>query len=96
VVAVHLVGGLLGSLLLGLFADSAINPIVTNEGLFFGGGLTLLGYQVVASMVTFAYSFVVSLIIGLAIHKTMGLRVSPAVEDEGLDIRLHAEQAYIS
>ena len=37
-----------------------------------------------------------SLIIGKAIDMTMGLRVTPAVEDEGLDLRLHAEQAYIS
>src|SRR4051794_9455176 len=96
VIAVHLVGGLLGSILLGFWADSAINPLVVNEGLFLGGGGKLLGYQVVASAVTFAYSFVVSVIIGLAIHKTMGLRVSPAVEDEGLDLRLHAEQAYIN
>ena len=38
VIAVHLVGGLVGSLLLGFFADAAINPAVTNEGLFLGGG----------------------------------------------------------
>ena len=96
VIAVHLVGGLLGSILLGFWADSAINPLVVDEGLFLGGGATLLGYQTVAAGVTLAYSFVVSIIIGLAIHKTMGLRVSPATEDEGLDLRLHAEQAYIN
>ena len=61
VIAVHLVGGLLGSLLLGLFADAAINPRSSNEGLFLGGGLALLGDQVVASVVTLAYSFVVTL-----------------------------------
>ena len=96
VIAVHLVGGLLGSILLGFFADAAVNPVVVDEGVFLGGGATLLGYQVVAAAVTLVYSFVVSLIIGKVIDMTMGLRVTPAVEDEGLDLRLHAEQAYIS
>jgi len=96
VIAVHLVGGLLGSLLLGLFADAAINPAVVNEGLFLGGGLALLGDQAVASVVTLAYSFVATLIIGLAIKRTMGLRVDPSQEEQGLDLSLHAEEAYAS
>jgi ammonium transporter, Amt family len=94
VVAVHLVGGLAGSLLLGFFADAAINPAVTNEGVFLGGGGSLLWDQIVASVVTLAYSFVVSLAIGLAIDATMGLRVDDAAEDEGLDLSQHAEVAY--
>ena len=94
VVAVHLVGGLVGSLLLGFFADAAINPAVTNEGLFLGGGGSLLWDQIVASVVTLSYSFVVSLAIGLAIDATMGLRVDDAAEDEGLDLSQHAEVAY--
>src|SRR3954466_4365614 len=49
VVAVHLVGGLVGSILLGFFADSSINSVVTNEGLFLGGGGSLLVDQLVAS-----------------------------------------------
>src|SRR5262245_8783610 len=94
VVAVHLVGGLAGSLLLGFFADAAINPAVTNEGVFLGGGGSLLWDQIVASAVTLAYSFVVSLAIGLAIDATIGLRVDDAAEDEGLDLSQHAEVAY--
>jgi Amt family ammonium transporter len=94
VVAVHLVGGLVGSLLVGFFADAAINPAVTHEGVFLGGGVTLLGDQMVASVVTLAYSFVVSLAIGLAIDATMGLRVDDTAEDEGLDLSQHAEVAY--
>ena len=43
VITVHLVGGLLGSLLLGFFADASINSAVTHEGVFLGGGVTLLG-----------------------------------------------------
>ena len=94
VVAVHLVGGLAGSLLLGFFADAAINPAVTNEGVFLGGGGSLLGDQIIASVVTIAYSFVVSLAIGLVIDATMGLRIDDAAEDEGLDLSQHAEVAY--
>jgi Amt family ammonium transporter len=94
VVAVHLVGGLAGSLLLGFFADAAINPAVTNEGVFLGGGGSLLWDQIVASVVTISYSFVVSLAIGLAINATIGLRVDDAAEDEGLDLSQHAEVAY--
>jgi Amt family ammonium transporter len=94
VVAVHLVGGLAGSLLLGFFADAAINPAVTNEGVFLGGGGSLLWDQIVASVVTLSYSFVVSLAIGLAINATIGLRVDDAAEDEGLDLSQHAEVAY--
>ncbi len=96
VVAVHLVGGLVGSILLGFFADSAINSAVVHEGVFLGGGTDLLSDQILASGVTFAYSFVVTMIIGIAIHRTMGLRVSEADEDAGLDLSQHAETAYAS
>lgn len=96
VIAVHLVGGLVGSIVLGLFADSAINSVVVDEGLFLGGGTDLLLDQIVASVVTLAYSFVASLIIGKAIDVTMGLRISEEDEDEGLDLSQHAETAYAS
>jgi Amt family ammonium transporter len=96
VIAVHLVGGLLGSILLGLFADDAINGLVTHEGLFLGGGADLLLDQIVASVVTLAFSFGASLIIGKAIDMTIGLRVDEAAEDEGLDLSQHAETAYSS
>ncbi|HEX6419261.1 MAG TPA: ammonium transporter [Acidimicrobiales bacterium] len=94
VIAVHLVGGLVGSLLLGLFADASINPVVTDEGLFLGGGADLLVDQVVASVVTLAFSFVASLVIAKAIDVTIGLRVSEEAEDQGLDLSQHAEVAY--
>jgi len=94
VIAVHLVGGLAGSIMLGLFADDAINSAVINDGLFLGGGGDLLVDQIVASVVTLAYSFVASLIIAKVIDMTIGLRVTPDVESEGLDINLHAEAAY--
>jgi Amt family ammonium transporter len=94
VIAVHLVGGLVGSILLGLFADDAINSVVVHEGLFLGGGGDLLLDQVVASVVTLAYSFGVSFAIAKVIDATIGLRVPDTAEDDGLDIHLHAERAY--
>jgi Amt family ammonium transporter len=94
VVAVHLVGGLVGSVLLGFFADSAINSAVTHEGVFLGGGTELLKDQIIASVVVFSFSFVATMIIGTAIHRTMGLRVSEAEEEQGLDLSEHAETAY--
>jgi ammonium transporter, Amt family len=96
VVAVHLVGGLVGSILLGFFADSSINSVVTNEGVFLGGGTELLKDQVIASVVVFAFSFVASLVIGKVIDLVVGLRVDEAAEEEGLDISQHAETAYAS
>jgi ammonium transporter, Amt family len=94
VIAVHLVGGLVGSILLGFFADSAINSVVTNEGVFLGGGTDLLVDQIVASVVTIGFSFVASIIIGKVIDLTIGLRVTEEAEDEGLDLSQHAEVAY--
>ena len=94
VVAVHLVGGLVGSLLLGLFADASINGAVSNEGLFLGGGADLLVDQVVASVVTLVFSFVASIVIAKVIDVTIGLRVTEAAEDQGLDLSQHAEVAY--
>ena len=93
VVGVHLVGGILGSLMVGLFADIGVNKAGA-DGLFNGGGLHLLGEQAVAVGATLAYSFVVSIVLAVAIDRTIGLRVSPEVEAEGLDTALHAESAY--
>jgi len=93
VIGVHLVGGLFGSVLLGLFATKAVNAAGA-DGLFFGGGLHLLGEQCLAVGVTLVFSFVVSFALAKAIHATMGLRVSEDDEHEGLDLSLHAETAY--
>lgn len=93
VVGVHLVGGLVGSLLLGLFADKAVNSAGAN-GTFFGGGVDLLKNQLIASVVVLVFSFVVSMIIAKAIDLTIGLRVSEDDEQQGLDLSQHAESAY--
>ncbi len=95
VLAVHLVGGMFGSIALGLFADKALNAAVTNNGLFIsGGGAELLKDQVVASLAVFAFAFAATYVIAKVIDVTMGLRVDEAVEDQGLDQALHAETAY--
>jgi len=94
VVGVHLVGGLFGSLVLGLFADSAVNPLVVDEGLFLGGGVTLLIDQAIAAAATIGFAFVVTMLIAKAIDATIGLRVSESEEQQGLDLTLHAEAGY--
>jgi Amt family ammonium transporter len=97
VIAVHLVGGLFGSVVLGLFADPAINGVVSNPGLFMtDGGTELLLDQIVAALATFVYSFVVSLAIAKVIQATIGLRATDDQQNVGLDLSLHAETAYSS
>ena len=94
VIAVHLVGGLVGTLLLGLFADTAVNGEFV--GLFFGGGGELLKDQFIAAVSVAAFSFVATYLIATAIHRTMGLRVSTDDELLGLDQSQHSESAYTS
>src|SRR5262245_12455397 len=81
VIGVHLVGGIIGSILLGLFADAAVNS-AGRDGVFNGGGWGLFGEQVLAVVVVMVFSFVVSGIIGLVLKAVMpnGVRVSE--EDE--------------
>jgi Amt family ammonium transporter len=93
VVGVHLVGGIIGCLYLGFFSSDAINPAATN-GLFYGGGATLLGKQAVAAASVFAYSFTVAFVVGWILNKTIGFRVTEDAEIEGIDINEHSESAY--
>jgi Amt family ammonium transporter len=93
VVGVHLVGGLVGSLLLGLFADKTINSAGA-DGVFFGGGVELLKDQFVASLAVIVFSGAVSLVLGKLIDVTIGLRVPEEDEQTGLDLSQHAETAY--
>ena len=94
VVGVHLVGGLFGTLALGLFADATINPLVVDEGLFLGGGAALLVDQAIAAAAVIAFAFVATMIIGKLIDLTIGLRVSEGDEQVGLDQSPHAESGY--
>jgi Amt family ammonium transporter len=90
---VHLVGGVWGSLAIGLFGTSAVNSIGL-DGVLYGGGTALLGKQALGVGLVFAYSFIATLIIGYAIEKTIGFRVPRDVETEGIDFTEHAESAY--
>ena len=93
VVGVHLVGGVLGALLIGFFATKMTNSAGTN-GFFYGGGFGLLGKQAVAVVAVVAYSFIVTYILAQILDKTVGLRVSEEDEVSGLDLSQHAETAY--
>jgi len=93
VVGVHLVGGIWGSLSIGFFGTSVVNSIGL-DGLLYGGGSDLLMKQALGVGLVAGYSFIATLIIGYAIEKTIGFRVSREVEIEGIDLKEHAESAY--
>ncbi|HEY9306545.1 MAG TPA: ammonium transporter, partial [Microbacterium sp.] len=86
VVGIHLVGGLIGTLYLGFFAN--------NTGLIYSGDLTQLMVQAIAAFTVLAYSFVLAFIIGTIIQKTMGFRVTNEDEIAGVDTVVHGEDAY--
>jgi Amt family ammonium transporter len=92
VVGVHLVGGIVGSLLLGVFASTAVNP-AGPDGLL-AGDAGFLAIQALAVVAVMAYSFVMSYILARIIKAVMGLRVTDQAEVEGLDISLHEERGY--
>jgi Amt family ammonium transporter len=92
VVGVHFVGGLFGSLSIGLFASAAA-PAGVN-GLFYGGGADQLWRQAVANIVVGVYSFTVAWILATVIDKTIGFRLSEEDETTGIDQIEHAETAY--
>jgi Amt family ammonium transporter len=92
VVGVHLVGGIVGSLLLGVFADTAVNSLGA-DGLL-NGGSDLIVDQLVAVGATLVFSGVVSLVLAKLVDLVFGLRVDPDEETDGLDLSQHAETAY--
>ncbi|MEU3563719.1 ammonium transporter [Kitasatospora sp. NPDC006786] len=92
VVGVHAVGGVIGSLLIGFLATG--NVAQNAKGLFYGGGFGQLGKQAVGVAVVAGYSFAVSWLLGRAIQKTIGFRVTEEVEVDGIDQTEHAETAY--
>ncbi|MGF1663338.1 MAG: ammonium transporter [Kineosporiaceae bacterium] len=94
VVGIHLVGGLLGTVLIYFFATEEASAYGVN-GLFYGGGSgQLLFNQTVPALAVLAYSFVLAFAIGFVIDKTMGFRISEEDEAEGVDQGEHAENAY--
>jgi len=92
VVGVHLVGGLIGTLLIGLFASRTMPNGV--DGLFYGGGFDQLWRQAVAALVVMTYSFVAAWVIAFAFRKTMGIRISTDDEAMGIDVSFHRDAAY--
>jgi Amt family ammonium transporter len=93
VVGVHLVGGIIGTLLIGVFAtDAAPNQA---NGLLYGGGFDLLWVQAVATAAVLAYSFAVSWAIAKVLQLTVGLRIDETAERRGIDMAAHAEEAYL-
>jgi Amt family ammonium transporter len=92
VVGVHLVGGIVGTVLIGLVSSSDAPGGI--DGLFYGGGLGSLGDQVMAALIAIAWSGVATAIIALGIKFTIGWRVSDEAEVEGIDFDQHGETAY--
>ncbi|MBT3996116.1 MAG: ammonium transporter [Chloroflexi bacterium] len=89
VMAVHGIGGIWGAIATGIFAVGGIGLV--------DGDAEVLGYNVVATLATIAYSFVVTFVILkiLDVIPGLGLRADDADEDAGLDVALHGERAYV-
>ncbi|GAA2151216.1 ammonium transporter [Actinomadura napierensis] len=92
VVGVHLVGGIIGTLLIGLLAVHSMTGGAS--GLLTGGGAVQLGKQAIAVPVVGLFAFTVTFAVGKVIDKLMGFRVSAEHETSGVDLALHAETAY--
>ena len=85
-VSVHMANGIWGTIAVGLFSTGADG---VGKGLFYGGGVSQLGVQVLGIIAIDAYVLVVMFIAFKIIDKTIGLRVSAQVEIDGLDIHEH-------
>ena len=92
VVGVHLVGGLVGTIGIGLLATSAAPSGI--DGLLYGGGAAQLGKQTLGAGAVLVYAFVASGMIGLVVDKLMGFRIDEEHEINGIDLVVHAETAY--
>jgi len=92
VIGVHLVGGLIGTLMIGLVSSAGAPGGI--DGLFYGGGFGSLGDQTMAALFTLAWTGVLTTVIALAIKYTIGWRVTADAEVEGIDSDQHGESAY--
>jgi Amt family ammonium transporter len=90
VVGIHLVGGIIGTLYIGLLGQVGTTPV----GLLFTGDVTQLGKQAIGVLVVGLYAFIVSYCLGWLIQKTIGFRVKSVDEIAGLDVVIHGESAY--
>jgi len=92
--SVHLVCGVFGTLCVGLFAQEGVTSLSTVNGLFFGGGLSLLGVEILGVIAVGAFVFISSTLVWVLIKQTIGIRVSLEEEIKGLDIGEHGNSAY--
>jgi ammonium transporter, Amt family len=92
VVGIHGVGGMVGSLALGVFASKAVNPGGV-DGLLSGSAAQLF-IQLKGVVIVGVYAFVVSWVLLKVVHVTMGMRLSDDAEVEGMDSGEHSETAY--
>ncbi|MFF7841928.1 ammonium transporter [Streptomyces ossamyceticus] len=92
VVGVHLVGGVIGTVLIGVFAVESMTG--GPQGLLHGGGLGQVGRQLVAVVAVGAYAFLVTYGVGKVIDRLLGFRADEEHEHTGLDLTVHAETAY--
>lgn len=101
VVGVHLVGGIVGALLIGVFGTAGGSPQGAaglfpegTDGLLYGGNLTLLGHQAAGVAFTLIWTGVITTLIALVIKYTIGWRIDVDDEVEGIDFNQHGEAAY--
>jgi Amt family ammonium transporter len=94
VVGVHGAAGLVGTVLVGVFATRSVSPGIRYTGLIDGGSAHLLAEQTLAVVVTIGWAFTLTWLIATLVQRTIGLRASDEHEFTGLDTALHAETAY--
>jgi Amt family ammonium transporter len=92
VVGIHGVGGIVGTICLGVFASTKVNPGGV-DGLIYGGGAQLVK-QSIGVVAVSAYAFAISWVLFKVIHATMGLRLEEDAEVQGMDATEHSETAY--
>ena len=91
---VHGVGGSIGVIMLGMFATSAVNPMVTTNGVLMGGGFDFFWKQVITVIGVCIYAFVFSYVMLWLINFITPVKVTKEEEEAGLDSSLHGEMAY--
>jgi ammonium transporter, Amt family len=92
VLACHGTGGVVGALLTGVFATTAVNSAGA-DGLLYGNAALFVS-QLIGAVAAGGYSFVFTFVVAKILDKTMGLAVTEREEEVGLDISEHGERAY--
>jgi len=92
--SVHLVCGIFGTICVGLFAQEGVTSLSSVNGLFYGGGFSLLGAELIGIIAVGAFVFISSALVWYLLKKIVGIRVSLEEEIQGLDIGEHGNSAY--